>query len=128
MSDPICVATFNRHGDLTLRWYSSVEHFGRRRQIATASEHLFSTHPYVGEVPPWVAGAAARAQHLLAIGDVEQARQMATHRVVRFLFCRRLELIPVKHPFFDRCQHGVQFLSECERCPGGWQPIGDGRG
>lgn len=26
------------------------------------------------------------------------------------------------HPFADRCEHGTQFLSECEHCPGGWQP------
>lgn len=128
MADPICVASFTRHGGLVLRWYLSVEEYGWRKHIATASEHLFSTHPYIGEVPPWVAGAAARAQHLIACGDLEQARQMATHRVVRFLFWRRLEPIPVRHPFFDRCPHGVQFLDECTACPGGWQSVGERRG
>jgi len=23
------------------------------------------------------------------------------------------------HPFFDRCQHGTQFLDECVDCPDG---------
>lgn len=27
-----------------------------------------------------------------------------------------------RHPFFDVCPHGVQFLTECDQCPGGWQP------
>lgn len=27
--------------------------------------------------------------------------------------------MPESHPFFDRCEHGTQFLDECERCPGG---------
>jgi hypothetical protein len=28
-----------------------------------------------------------------------------------------------RHPFGDVCQHGVQFLDQCDECPGGWQPI-----
>ncbi|MEV6633921.1 hypothetical protein AB0M54_24535 [Actinoplanes sp. NPDC051470] len=28
----------------------------------------------------------------------------------------------LRRAFGDRCQHGVQFLNECDDCPGGWQP------
>jgi len=26
------------------------------------------------------------------------------------------------HPFGDMCEHGVQFLNQCDQCEGGWQP------
>lgn len=102
MADIVCVASFTAAAGLVLRWYPSVEEYGWRKHIATASEYRFSTHPYVAEVAPWVAGAAARAQHLIACGEVEQARQMATHRVRRFLGWRRLEPVPVPRLDVDR--------------------------
>lgn len=98
MADPICVASTSRSGDLILRWYPSVEHYGRHWMIASASEWRSTTHPYIAEVPPEVQLAATRAQRLIADGNVEQARQMATHRVVRFLWARRLEPVHVVPP------------------------------
>lgn len=30
----------------------------------------------------------------------------------------------VRHPWFETCEHGVQFLSECPDCPGGCPQVG----
>lgn len=85
---PVCVATTS-NGSLILSWYPSVEHYGRRWLIASASEYRFTTHPYIAEVPPQVQLAAQRAHRLITEGKTEQVRQMATHRVERFMFWRR---------------------------------------
>lgn len=34
----------------------------------------------------------------------------------------RTSRLLTRHPFGDVCQHGVQFLDQCDACPGGWQP------
>lgn len=40
---------------------------------------------------------------------------------------RRGITLPARHPGSDRCEHGTQFLNECEQCPNGCPVIQDAR-
>ena len=97
MADLVCVATRTAGGGLFLRWYRSVEAYGWRQEIATATAAGYRLHGWVQGIPPVVREDAARCYQLLMLGHPEhvgQALAHVTHEVRRMLGWRRL--VPVR--------------------------------